>query len=65
MTEYLKPQDRIVADLVKNLDEANREAFEEKSAVFQYDAGMTRGHAECLALLSIIQRHGWRPSSTK
>jgi len=56
MSIYPEPQDEIVAALLPILEEAMREAYEERSAVFQYDAGMPRGHAECLALLEVIQR---------
>jgi hypothetical protein len=59
MTEYLKPQDEIVADLLTKLDEAQREAYEERAGILECSAGLPRGHAECLALLMTIRRHGW------
>lgn len=58
MSTYPKPEDEIVADLLGQLDdELIREAFEERTAVFQFDAGMPRGHAECLAMLEVIRRY--------
>ena len=51
------PRDAIVADLITHLDANHREAFEERAAIIQYDAGVSRAHAECLALLDILRRH--------
>jgi len=45
----------IVTELLKHLDEDQREDFEERAAIIQYDGGLTRDHAECLALLCIIR----------
>ena len=51
-----KPQDQLVGDLLALLTEDEREAFEERAAIFEFEAGMTRGHAECLALLAVAGR---------
>ena len=48
--------DPVVAEIVELLDENRKEAWNERSAVFQFDAGLSRGHAECLALLSVLRR---------
>lgn len=45
----------IVKDLLTHLDETQRELWEERAAIMQYDGGLTRDHAECLALLCIIR----------
>ena len=51
------PIDPIVAEIVVLLDENLREAFEERAAIIEYEAGKARAHAECLALLLILRRH--------
>ena len=45
----------IVKDLLTHLDADQRELWEERAAIMQYDGGLTRDHAECLALLCIIR----------
>ncbi len=40
----------IVVELLTRLSEAQREDFEERAGIMQYDCGLTRDHAECLAL---------------
>lgn len=47
----------IVEELLNRLEEDQREDFEERAAIMQYDGGLTRDHAECLALLDIIRRN--------
>jgi len=50
------PLDPLVCELVDLLDDAQREAFEERAAIIEFDAGLQRAHAECLALLSLLTR---------
>jgi hypothetical protein len=47
----------VVARLVNQLDAGNREEFEERAAIMEFDAGLSRDHAECLAILDIVCRH--------
>lgn len=48
------------------LTEDEREAFEERAAILEYDAGMTRDQAERLALEAVIRRRVKpQPSSPK
>lgn len=47
----------IVEDMLKHLDEDQREDFEERAAIMEYDAKMPRDHAECLALLYLIKKY--------
>jgi hypothetical protein len=54
---YVTPTDPLVAELVERLDESQREAWEERAAIMQFDGGLTRGHAECLALLDLLRLH--------
>jgi hypothetical protein len=51
------PLDPLVAEIVNLLDDNLREAWNERSAIYEFDAHLTRGHAEALALLSILRRH--------
>lgn len=52
-----QPLDHVVTELVNQLDDRQREDFEERAAIIQFDAGYSRGHAECLALLDLLRRH--------
>ena len=40
----------IVEELLTHLNADQREDFEERAAIMQYDGGLRRDHAECLAL---------------
>nr|WP_316640027.1 hypothetical protein [uncultured Roseateles sp.] len=46
-----------VAAIVERLDANLKEAFEERAAIMEFDAGLSRDHAECLALLELIRLH--------
>ena len=46
----------IVADFAALLDENLREAWEERAAVMQFEAGIPRDLAEALALLLVIRQ---------
>lgn len=47
----------IVTDFVNRLDENRREAYEERAAVMQFEAGIERDLAEALALLLVIRQY--------
>lgn len=47
----------IVTDFVARLDENLREAWEERAAVMQFDAGIPRDLAEALSLLLVIRQY--------
>lgn len=49
--------DPIVSDFVNLLDANLREAWEERSAIIEYDAGISRDLAEALALLLVIRQY--------
>ena len=53
----INPTDAIVADIVSKLDDDLREAFEERSAIIEFEAKVPRAHAECLALIDLLRRH--------
>ena len=48
------PIDPLVQTLVARLDHNLREAFEERAGIVQFEAGTSRAHAECLALLDVL-----------
>ena len=52
-----RPQEELVAEIVDRLDENLREMFEERAGIIEFDAGLPRAHAECLALLGVLYRH--------
>jgi hypothetical protein len=56
-TPYVIPTDPLVAELADRLDPNQREAFEERAGIVQFDAGLPRGHAEALAMLDVLRRH--------
>lgn len=45
----------IVEELLNRLDEDQREEFEERSAIGEFDGKLTRDHAECLAMLYLLK----------
>ena len=57
MQNRITPQDAIVADLITRLDDRQREDFEERAGIIEFEAQVSRGHAECLALLDVLRRH--------
>jgi hypothetical protein len=50
------PKDAIVIEMVSRLGADDREAFEERAAIIEYDGQVPRAHAECLALLEVLRR---------
>ena len=53
---YPTPKDAIVIEMVDRLGADDREAFEERAAIIEYDGQLPRAHAECLALLEVLRR---------
>ena len=49
--------DQLVADIVNQLAADLREDFDERAGIMEFDAGLPRAHAECLALLDVLQRY--------
>lgn len=47
----------LVEEIVSKLDANLREEFEERESIMEYDGRLPPEHAECLALLDVIQRH--------
>lgn len=46
-----------VMALVARLDSNLREAWEERAAIREFEGGLTKDHAECLALLDVIDMY--------
>jgi hypothetical protein len=51
------PIDPLVCELADLLEDDLRESFEERAGIMEFDAGLERAHAECLALLSVLARN--------
>lgn len=49
-SNYLQPLDPAVAEAVAKLGESARDAFEERAAILEFDAGLARIDAERQAL---------------
>ena len=49
--------DSIVSDFVNLLDANLREAWEERSALLEFEAGISRDLAEALAMLLVIRQY--------
>lgn len=47
----------LVAEMASKLDPALQEEFQERAAIMEFEGGMLRDHAECLALLDVLSRH--------
>ncbi|MQM29049.1 MAG: hypothetical protein CRU78_00245 [Candidatus Accumulibacter phosphatis] len=56
MQNHPTSKDAIVIEMVERLSEDDREAFEERAAIIEYDGQLPRAHAECLALLEVLRR---------
>lgn len=54
----ITPEDSIVAEIVVLLDEGQLEDFEERAGILEFNGGIGRTHAEALALLEVLRRHG-------
>ena len=49
----------VVEEMLRDLDAVQREFYEERAGILQYDAHLNRPLAEALALLELIRRDGW------
>jgi hypothetical protein len=57
LEEEMEASDPLVASVVSNLDEGQREDWEERAAVMEFDGKLLRNHAEALAVIDLLQRH--------
>ena len=49
----------ILIPFLQALTEGQREVFEERAAILEFEAGLDRPLAEALAMLEVIRQHGW------
>lgn len=56
MSEFPAPLDRDVAEALAGLTPEQREAFEERAAILEYDAGFPRRTAERRALAEVLSQ---------
>lgn len=59
--QFPAPLDRDVAEAVAGLTPDQREAFEERAAILEYDAGFSRRTAERRALAEVLAQVGRTP----
>lgn len=60
MNKPNESRDALMSAVIARLDENLREHFEERAAIMEFDAGLPRAQAECLALISVLEG---RPSA--
>ena len=51
------PLNPLVAEMVEKLNANLRESFEERAAIFEFDAELSREYAESLALINVLTRY--------
>ncbi len=52
-----KPNHPLVSDMARKLSPALRAEFQERAAIMEFDGKLPRAHAECMALLDVLNRH--------
>lgn len=62
MTQNSNQQHPILAEMLSTLSEGQRDLYEERAGILEYDAGLDRPLAEALALLEVIRQSGWPPN---
>lgn len=64
MPQSSYPQHPVVLEMLSELDENQREFYEERAGILEFDAGLDRPFAEALALLEVVRLTGWPPNRT-
>ena len=59
MPQINYPQHPVVLEMLSSLGENQREFYEERAGILEYDAGLNRPFAEALALLEVVSLYGW------
>lgn len=59
MPQSSYPQHPVVLEMLSSLGENQRESYEERAGILEFDAGFDRPFAEALALLEMIRLYGW------
>ena len=52
----VQPIDPLVAEMFDTLDDNLKEAFLERASIIEFDSNLSRAHAECLAMICILNR---------
>ncbi len=52
----VQPIDPLVADIFNTLTQDRKEAFLERASIIEFDSNLPRAHAECLAMICILNR---------
>lgn len=65
MPQNSYPQHPVVLEMLSALDESQRELYEERSAILEWEAGLDRPLAEAVAILEVVRRIGWPPIHQK
>lgn len=55
----------IVEAMLRFLDTSQREFYEERAGILQFDAHLSQPLAEAVALLEVVKRDGWPPRHTR
>lgn len=62
MSQNRNQQHPILTEMLSTLDEGQREFYEERAGILEYEASLDRQLAEMLALLEVIRLTGWPPN---
>ena len=65
MPQSSYPQHPVVLQMLSSLDGKQREFYEERAGILEFDAGLDRPFAEALALLEMIRLYGWPPKGSE
>lgn len=60
MSQHNTQQHPVVVEMLSCLDDAQREIYEERAGILEFDACLERPFAEALALLEVIRLYGWK-----
>jgi hypothetical protein len=52
----VQPIDPVVAEMFDTLDDNLKEVFLERASIIEFDSNLPRAHAECLAMICILNR---------
>ena len=65
MPQSSYPQHPVIPEMLSSLDEKQRELYEERAGILEFDAGLDRPFAEALALLEVVRLYGWPSTHRK
>lgn len=57
MSAPTPPTHWVVFEFVCRLSDVQREEYEERAGILEFEGKLSRPHAECLALLDVLYRH--------